>query len=152
MSPSPQSGNGAHTLYETYFGRSDLPRLRAEVERAANAAGVGRERVADFVLAAHELAVNSVTHGGGYGRLLLRTEGGDLVCEVLDHGTLSDGAADIEPPALTGAGGAGLWIARQASDAFTIGRAPQGGTVARMRFALPAGEGAQRENRGPEAR
>jgi anti-sigma regulatory factor (Ser/Thr protein kinase) len=150
MTLPPQHGTGARTLYEMRFGRSDLPRLRADVERAATAAGIGRERVADLVLAAHELAVNSVTHGGGHGRLRLRTEGADLVCEVVDHGTLGEAAADIEPPALTGAGGAGLWIARQASDAFTIGRAPQGGTVARMRFALSAGEGAQRENPGRE--
>jgi anti-sigma regulatory factor (Ser/Thr protein kinase) len=135
-SRTPQSESAVPAVLEVRFARPDLPRLRADIARAARAAGLDQERVGDLVLAAHELAVNSVTHGGGHGTLRLWTGGGDLVCEVVDHGVLGDAAAEIGPPALTGAGGAGLWIARQASDAFTIGRAPHGGTVARMRFAL----------------
>lgn len=115
----------------------DLPRLRHEVGRAAAAAGLDPRRVPDFVLSAHELAANTVMHADGGGLLRLWTEEGSLVCEVLDHGELRDPAAGRRRPDLSGHGGAGLWIVRQACDAVEIRSVPGQGTAVRMEMHLP---------------
>lgn len=134
--PSPASGGGAIRLYERRFERADLGRLRADLAGAARSAGLDPGRVMDFVLAAHELASNSVLHGGGRGRLRLWAEDDALVCEVSDSGLLADESVGTAPAVPTAEGGAGLGIVRRVSDAFAIGSGPQGGTVARMRVAL----------------
>jgi anti-sigma regulatory factor (Ser/Thr protein kinase) len=114
----------------------DLPRLRHEVGKAAEAAGLDPRRVPDFVLSAHELAANSVMHTDGGGLLRLWTEGGALVCEVADHGALADPAAGRRRPDLSGRGGAGLWIVRQACDVVEIRSVPGEGTAVRMEMTL----------------
>jgi len=121
----------------------DLPRLRTEVGKAAEAAGLDRRRVPDFVLSAHELAANSVMHTDGGGQLRLWAEDGSLICEVADHGALDDVAAGRRRPDLSGHGGAGLWIVRQACDAVLIRSVPGHGTAVRMEMTLgdtPDGE------------
>lgn len=114
----------------------DLPRLRHEVGKAAEAAGLDPRRVPDFVLSAHELAANSVMHTDGGGLLRLWTEDGSLICEVADHGALPDLSAGRRRPDLSGRGGAGLWIVRQACDAVKIRSVPGEGTAVRMEMTL----------------
>jgi len=123
-------------LCEMHFSEPDLPRLRAAVGRVAEQVGLDPMRVPDFVLSAHELAANSVMHAGGGGLLRLWTEDGNLVCEVSDHGTLEDVSAGTRRPDLTGKGGAGLWIVRQACDLVQIRSVPGLGTTVRMQMAL----------------
>ena len=41
----------------------------------------------DLVLAANEIATNSVRHAGGWGLLRVWRDAGALVCEVTDHGS-----------------------------------------------------------------
>ena len=118
----------------------DLPRLRHEVGKAAEAAGLDPRRVPDFVLSAHELAANSVMHTDGGGLLRLWAEDGALVCEVADHGALPDPTAGQRRPDLTGDGGAGLWIVRQACDAVRIRSVPGEGTAVRMEMTLAAAD------------
>ena len=114
----------------------DLPRLRTEVGKAAEAAGLDRRRVPDFVLSAHELAANSVMHADGGGMLRLWAEDGCLICEVADHGGLEDVTVGQRRPDLSGRGGAGLWIVRQACDALLIRSVPGQGTAVRMEMTL----------------
>jgi anti-sigma regulatory factor (Ser/Thr protein kinase) len=114
----------------------DLPRLRSEVGKAAEAAGLDPPRVPDFVLSAHELAANSVMHADGGGVLRLWTEDGFLICEVADRGALKDLSAGHRRPDLSGQGGAGLWIVRQACDAVRIRSVPGEGTAVRMEMLL----------------
>lgn len=120
------------------FTEPDLPRLRAAVGRAAEEAGLDSRRVPDFVLSAHELAANSVMHADGGGVLRLWVQEGSLVCEVSDRGTLADPNAGERRPDLTGAGGAGLWIVRQACDSVQIRSVPGRGTYVRMLMKLGA--------------
>lgn len=115
----------------------DLPRLRHEVGHAAEVAGLDPLRVPDFVLAAHELAANSVMHADGGGMLRLWTEQDSLICEVADHGALPDPSAGQRRPDLSGHGGAGLWIVRQACDVVEIRSVPGQGTAVRMEMTLP---------------
>lgn len=126
----------AEPLYELHFSEPDLPRLRADVGLVAEQVGLDPMRVPDFVLSAHELAANSVMHADGSGLLRLWTEDGNLVCEVRDHGTLDDVDAGTRRPDLTGKGGAGLWIVRQACDLVQIRSMPGLGTAVRMQMVL----------------
>ena len=119
-----------------FVDADDLPRLRAEVGKAAEAAGLDRRRVSDFVLSAHELAANTVMHADGGGLLRLWAEDGSLICEVTDHGALDDVTVGRRRPDLTGDGGAGLWIVRQACDAVLIRSVPGQGTAVRMEMTL----------------
>jgi anti-sigma regulatory factor (Ser/Thr protein kinase) len=127
------------------FTAPDLPRLRDEVARVAALAGLDPRRLPDFVLAAHELAANSVMHAGGEGLLRLWIDEGDLVCEVSDPGVLGaaldDAKAGRARPELTGNGGAGLWIVRQACDEVEVRSVPGRGTAVRMQMALGDADG-----------
>jgi anti-sigma regulatory factor (Ser/Thr protein kinase) len=123
------------------FSEPDLPRLRAAVSRVAEGVGLDPRRVPDFVLSAHELAANSVMHADGRGQLRLWIQDGSLVCEVADRGVLEDVSAGRRRPDLSGDGGAGLWIVRQACDAVQIRSVPGHGTAVRMEMKLGDGNG-----------
>lgn len=123
-------------LLRLAFAEADLPALRDRVSLCAAGAGLDRERLPDFVLAAHELAANSVMHAGGGGMLRLWAAGGELVCDVSDHGVLADPEIGSRRPNLSASGGAGLWIVRQACDGVQIRSVPGEGTTVRMRMAL----------------
>lgn len=68
--------------------------------------------------AVNEVATNSLLHGGGRGELRVWTDGGWLLCEVCDHGHLTQPMAGRLPPAEDG--GAGLWLANQLTDLVQI--------------------------------
>ena len=137
MFPSPFPEPRAEPLLRIAFAEADLPALRDAVTSAAAAAGLDQDRLPDFVLAAHELAVNSVMHAGGAGLLRLWVERDELVCEVSDRGVLANPeTAGLSRPNLSATGGAGLWIVRQASDAVQIASVPGQGTAVRMRMTL----------------
>jgi anti-sigma regulatory factor (Ser/Thr protein kinase) len=104
-------------LFEQGFDEDSLYSVRAAV--AAHVSTVATAQIVDImVLIAHELASNSVRHGGGTGRFRLWVTDLALHCEVSDGGTgLKDPAlagATLPPPSLRG--GRGLWIARQLSE------------------------------------
>jgi anti-sigma regulatory factor (Ser/Thr protein kinase) len=139
----------AEPLCVLRFSEPDLPRLRAAVGQAAKGAGLDPRRVPDFVLSAHELAANSVMHADGRGLLRLWIQDGSLVCEVSDHGVLEDVSAGRRRPDLSGDGGAGLWIVRQACDAVRIRSVPGQGTAVRMEMKLGDGSG-RAPTLGPE--
>ena len=126
----------AEPMLLRHFSAPDLPMLRDAVGREALRAGLDPRRASDFVLAAHELAANSVVHAGGSGSLRLWTADGSLICEVRDEGVFDDAAAGRRRPALTGDGGAGLWIAREACDLVEIRSLPGHGTIVRILMRL----------------
>jgi anti-sigma regulatory factor (Ser/Thr protein kinase) len=110
---------------------------RELVRSAAVAAALPPERVAEAVLAAHEVAMNALTHGGGRGTVRVWVSGHELMCEVEDSGPgLSDPFAGSKFPDAYGVRGRGLWIARQLSDRLEIDLA-RGGTVVRLFWRLP---------------
>lgn len=90
--------------------------LRALVGHAASVTGVDGERASDLALAVHELAVNTVSHGGGSGRLRLWREEGALVCEVSDRGVVQDPMAGRHRPGGEADDGRGLWMVNQLCD------------------------------------
>ncbi len=111
------------------FARGELRGLRTTVSRWAEEAGLSPDRCDDLTLVVHELAANSVRHGGGAGRMRIWREPGDLVVEVSDAGTLEDPLAGRRRGADTEEGGRGLWLAHQLADLVQIRRSPAGMTV-----------------------
>jgi anti-sigma regulatory factor (Ser/Thr protein kinase) len=106
------------------------------VRSAADDAALAPDRVAGAVLAAHEVAMNALTHGLGHGAVRVWTTSGELVCEVEDHGPgLSDPLMGSERPDNGRPHGRGLWIARQLCDRLEIESAP-GSTFVRLRWRL----------------
>jgi serine/threonine-protein kinase RsbW len=113
------------------FDQAQVTELRHSVAACVRAAGLRDERLDDFVLAVNELITNAVRHGGGRGWLRLWSEAGLVRCEVSDHGPgISAQSLDNRSrPAPETAGGWGLWLARELTDAMDVETGPAGTTV-----------------------
>jgi len=119
---------------ELPFDLASLAWLRRFVAARGAVLGLRRDRVGDLVLAVNELATNSVRHGGGSGVVGLWQDGGDLVAEVRDQGSIDDAFAGRHRPVLDGVSGRGLWLVNQLCDLVQVRATPRG-TVVRIRMA-----------------
>lgn len=124
-------------LIAAAFEQAQVTELRHSVTSCAHSAGLRGQRLDDFVLAVNELITNAVRHGGGQGWLRLWSATGELVCEVADHGRgISAQRLDNRRrPAPDTAGGWGLWLARELSDAMEV-ETGEAGTTVRISTAL----------------
>lgn len=111
------------------YDRTRLSALRKRVKRAAEEAGIGARQAADLVAAASELAANSVAHGGGSGTMYVWREGGRLLIDFEDRGTIEEPLAGRLQPAASQRGGRGLWLANQLCDLVQIRSGALGTTV-----------------------
>ncbi|HUC06603.1 MAG TPA: sensor histidine kinase [Solirubrobacterales bacterium] len=116
------------------YDRSRLSAVRRHVERAAKGAGISPQGTADLVVAASELAANSVAHGGGAGTLRSWRQGNRLLIEFEDRGRIAEPLAGRERPTLTQEGGRGLWLVNQLCDLVQI-RSSELGTTVRLQAA-----------------
>ena len=117
------------------FDGATVANLRAIVGVEAAEAGLPDHRTADLVLAASEVAANSVIHGGGSGVARVWREPGALVAEVRDAGRLEEPLAGRVRPQPAQPTGRGLWIANQLCDLVQI-RSGRGGTRVRLQMNL----------------
>ena len=117
------------------FHGADLPSVRGFVAQAARQSGLDEGAVADFVIAANEIATNSLRHGRATGSVAAWSDAGSLICEFRDDGRVEDPLAGRVRPSATGAGGRGLWIANQLCDLVQIRTGPTG-TVVRLHKAV----------------
>jgi anti-sigma regulatory factor (Ser/Thr protein kinase) len=124
---------GAHRLA---FTGERLSELRKRVARCAGSAGLEPGRTSDLVLAASEVATNSVLHGGGAGTLSIWREAGALICEVRDRGRITDPLVGRVRPLPDKLRGRGMWLVNQLCDLVQIRTTPGGSTV---RFRLASG-------------
>jgi anti-sigma regulatory factor (Ser/Thr protein kinase) len=113
------------------FGATTLRDVREMVGTVAEEAGLDPERRRDLVVAVHELATNSVRHGGGLGVLRAWREDGGVAAEVKDRGHISDPLAGRHNPADDRIGGWGLWIANHTCDLVQM-RTDADGSVIRV--------------------
>lgn len=113
---------------EINFASADLQAVRQFVFRVATTAGLG-DRSDDVALAVHEVAVNSVRHGGGHGSLTTWPEGGLLTFEVSDMGKITDPLVGRIDPRPGDSHGRGLWLANQICDLVQIRTSAHGTTV-----------------------
>ena len=108
---------------------ADLVALRDLVTARARAAALDDEAVADFVLSVHEIATNSLRHGCGERTARLWRDDSWLVCELRDHGSITDPLVGRRAPASDGVGGRGIWIANHLADLVQLRSSPEGTTV-----------------------
>lgn len=123
------------------FGLDELHDLRALVAAAATAGGLSPRRTNDLVVAASELAANSILHGGGRGLATVWGDHGAVFVEVADAGTITDPTVGRLRPDPVAEHGRGLYIANQLCDDVSIDSS-ETGTRIRLRIdRAAAGEG-----------
>ena len=120
------------------FGLDDLHDIRSLVATGASAGGLEPARVSDLVVAASELAANSILHGGGRGLATVWDDGGSVFVEVADAGTIVDPMVGQVRPDPAAENGRGLYIANQLCDEVSIDSSPTG-TRIRLRMETEAG-------------
>ena len=114
---------------EISFDSADLIALRSVVRRLAESARVRPEAAEDLVLAAHEVATNSVLHGPGEGVLRGWQEPHAVILEVSDLGVVADPLVGREPVRGFAESGRGLWLANQLCDLVQVRSSDLGTTV-----------------------
>jgi anti-sigma regulatory factor (Ser/Thr protein kinase) len=112
--------------------RNDLSEMRDLITAKGREAGVAEQRLPDVVLAASEIAVNSILYSGG-GEMLLWRETDRLLCEFRDKGTIEDPLVGRFRPGPRERRGRGIWLAHQLADLVQLRSGP-GGTVIRLSF------------------
>ena len=134
--PALAGPDGTPSVIDVAFDDGTLHTLRPKVRAHAARAGFPRDRAEEVVLAVHELAANSVRHGGGAGRLRVWNLAGSLRCQVDDGelpGTTEPGprsASDrplINP--LPCVPGHGLWVVQRVADQVRSLSSPRGTSV-----------------------
>jgi anti-sigma regulatory factor (Ser/Thr protein kinase) len=111
------------------FDAADLTLLRGIVRRWVEASGLGVDAGDDLVLAAHEVATNSVLHGGGHGAMLVWEGADSLVVEVRDDGCIGDPLVGRGFPDLLPQNGRGIWMANRLCDLVQVRSGPDGTQV-----------------------
>jgi len=99
-----------------------------------HAAGFGRDRTDDVVLAVNEITTNAVEHGPGDAEICLWSDADGFVAEVHDQGVLGNPLPGLIAPHPAEPRGRGVWIARQLCDSLHVW-ADAGGTHVRLRAA-----------------
>jgi anti-sigma regulatory factor (Ser/Thr protein kinase) len=117
------------------FGLDDLHDVRALIAAASTASGLSPSRANDLVVAASELAANSVLHGGGRGLATVWGGDGAVFVEVADAGTITDPTVGQVRPDPDSMSGRGLYIANQLCDDVAIDSSATG-TRIRLRIEI----------------
>ncbi len=113
------------------FADRDLIGVRELVRRYCRESAMDPNRADDLVLATHELATNSVLHGGGQGELVVWHEPSALAVEVRDSGTIGDPLVGRGTQDLLAEHGRGIWMANQLCDLVQV-RSGKAGTQVRL--------------------
>jgi anti-sigma regulatory factor (Ser/Thr protein kinase) len=113
------------------FTRAELRDVRSLVLEQSALAGLADDRSDDLALAVHELATNSVRHGGGRGTLRVWRGAAGVVCEVQDRGVVKDPLVGRRTVSDRAEGGRGVWMANQLCDLVQL-RTSAGGTQVRV--------------------
>jgi anti-sigma regulatory factor (Ser/Thr protein kinase) len=129
--PLPPPPASAESLaYDT-----DLAPVRRLVERHAQATTLGPERVADLILAASEVAANTLGHARSKGLFQVWHDDREVLCQAHDQGWITDplaGRVRRGPDSR----GHGLYLVNHVCDLVEL-RTGQAGTTVRMHMGLP---------------
>jgi anti-sigma regulatory factor (Ser/Thr protein kinase) len=126
---APASPQGTPVIY-----RHDLYPVRAHVDRCAREAGLTADRAGDLVIAANEVAANTLSHTVGSGTVRVWRSADEVICQVQDTGQVTDPLAGRSRPVSDGSGH-GLWVVNQICDLVEFRSGPDG-TVVRMHMWL----------------
>ena len=130
--PLPAAPRDARTVA---FG-DDYHLVRDVVHELCRDARFDHDRTEDLVLAVHELATNTVRHGGTGGTLTAWTTPTAVEVEVVSGGRFTDPLVGRVRPDLVRETGRGLWLANQLCDLVQVRNTPTG-TAVRVRLRLP---------------
>ncbi len=129
--PLPPPPAGAETVhYET-----DLAPVRRLVERHAGDTTLGADRAADLVLAASELAANTLGHTKWGGTFWIWHDEAEIVCQADDRGQITDPLAGRVRHG-PGGRGHGLYLVNHVCDLVEV-RTGTAGTSIRLHMRLP---------------
>ena len=112
----------------------DLRPVRRLVDGHAVRAGLPDERAANLVLAASELAANTLRHTSAGGTVQVWRTEDEILCQIQDRGWITDPLAGRRRSA-PDERGHGLWVVNQVCDLVEL-RTGQGGTTVRMHMSL----------------
>jgi anti-sigma regulatory factor (Ser/Thr protein kinase) len=131
--PLPPPPGTAETLeYET-----DLRQIRSLVADQARHAGLPDEQTRNLVLAASEIAANTLRHCGGTGALHIWHTEAEVLCQIQDQGWITDPLAGRTRHA-PDARGHGLWVVNQLCDLAEL-RTGRDGTTFRLHMRIRDG-------------
>ena len=110
--------------------RANLSRVREFTAAWAHQADLPPRQVNDLVIAAAELAANTLTHTTGPGTLTLWATDDEVICQVQDQGQITDPLpGSVRPAPDAPGGGRGLWVVHQVGDRVEIQTGLAGTTV-----------------------
>jgi anti-sigma regulatory factor (Ser/Thr protein kinase) len=115
---------------ETLEYNTNLAAVRLLVREHARRAGLGEDRTVDLVLAANEIAANTISHTTEGGVMSVWHTPEEIICEVHDQGWITDplaGRVRHGPDER----GHGLWLVNQVCDLVEL-RTGRSGTTVRM--------------------
>jgi anti-sigma regulatory factor (Ser/Thr protein kinase) len=113
---------------------TDLAPVRRLVERQASRTPLGAERVADLILAASEVAANTLGHARSAGTFQVWHDEREIVCQAHDQGWITDplaGRVRRGPDSR----GHGLYVVNHVCDLVELRTGPAGTTI-RMHMGL----------------
>jgi anti-sigma regulatory factor (Ser/Thr protein kinase) len=119
---------------EAFAYETDLAPVRRLVERHAWRAGLGEDRTVDLVLAANEIAANTISHTDAGGVIHVWLTGEEILCQVHDRGRITDPLAGRIRHGPDDRGH-GLWLVNQVCDLVEL-RSGEDGTTIRMHMRL----------------
>jgi anti-sigma regulatory factor (Ser/Thr protein kinase) len=109
----------------------DLRPVRALVAAVTDQAGLPQGRCTDLVIAASEIAANTLRHTSNGGVVRLWATDAEVLCQFEDTGHITDPLAGYRRPDGDLSGGQGLWLVNQVCDLAEI-RSSQLGTTIRL--------------------
>jgi anti-sigma regulatory factor (Ser/Thr protein kinase) len=121
---------------ETLGYRTDLAPVRRMVESHARRTPLSPDRVADLVLAASEIAANTLGHTSSGGTFQVWHDADEILCQAHDQGWIADPLAGRVRRGPDGRGH-GLYLVNHVCDLVEL-RTGQDGTTIRMHMRLPA--------------
>lgn len=127
----PPPGSADWLAYER-----DLRPIRAMIIRGAGRAGLSAERATDLVIAASEVAANTLRHTQAGGVVHLWHTEQEIICQVRDTGVIEDPLAGCRVPASDLPGGKGLWLVNQVCDLVELRTKRPDGTTIRLHMRL----------------
>jgi anti-sigma regulatory factor (Ser/Thr protein kinase) len=126
---------------ESVSYRNDLAPLRRLVDSHARRSGLSADRAASLVLAASELAANTLRHTSAAGTLHIWHTWLEVLCQVHDQGRITDPLAGRRRrPAIER--GHGLWVVNHVCDLVEQRTGPDGTTI-RLHMGLPLAQTAR---------
>jgi anti-sigma regulatory factor (Ser/Thr protein kinase) len=119
----------------THHYLSDLRAVRNLVAESAARAGLPPDRMLDLVIAANELAANTLRHTTSGGTVRVWHTAAEILCQIEDCGWINDPLAGRVRPAVDEVRGHGLWLVNQVCDLVEL-RTCEVGTTVRLHMSL----------------